>query len=51
MAPLETQKMILARLIERINVGRGTVDGQYDIEIHYHVTAEDFNGEICVTAS
>ncbi len=50
-APLETQKMILARLIERINVGRGTVDGQYDIEIHYHVTAEDFNGEISASAS
>ena len=51
MAPLETQKMILARLIERINVGKGAVDGNYDIEIHYHVTAEDFNGDVSASAS
>ena len=40
-APLDTQKMILARLIEKI-----TVDRYYNIEIHYFVTPEDFSGTI-----
>jgi len=46
MASLDMQKMILARLIERI-----TVDRDYNIEIHYYVTAEDFCGNECVQAS
>ena len=35
----DTQKMILARLIEKI-----TVDRDYNIEIHFFVTLEDFLG-------
>ncbi len=38
-ASLDTQKMILARLIEKI-----TVDKDYNIEIHFYVTPEDFRG-------
>ncbi len=38
-APLDTQKMILSRLIEKI-----TVDKNYNIEIHFYVTMEDFDG-------
>ena len=45
-ASLDTKKMILARLIEKI-----TVDRDYNIEIFYYVTVEDFNGEACITAS
>ena len=42
----ETKKMILARLIEKV-----TVDRNYNIEIHYYVTPEDFNGMNSVAAS
>lgn len=45
-ASLDTKKMILARLIEKI-----TVDRDYNIEIFYYVTVEDFNGEACITVS
>ena len=45
-ASLDTKKMILARLIEKI-----TVDREYNIEIFYYVTVEDFNGEAYITAS
>ena len=38
-SPLDTQKMILSRLIEKI-----TVDRDYNIEIHFFVTLEDFTG-------
>ena len=38
-APLDTRKMILARLIEKI-----TVDRNYNIEIHFYVTLDDFYG-------
>ena len=37
--PPETKKMILARMIEKI-----TVDRDYNIEIHYYITQEDFYG-------
>lgn len=45
-APAETQKMILARLIEKV-----TVDRNYNIEIHYFITPEDFreNGQLGVS--
>ena len=39
-ASLDTQKMILARLIEKI-----TVDREYNIEIHFYVTPDDFDGK------
>lgn len=39
-APVDTQKMILARLIERIDISRG-----YEITIKFFVTLEDFFGE------
>lgn len=39
-APIETQKMILTRLIEKI-----TVDRDYNIEVHFYVTPEDFYGD------
>ena len=45
-ASRDTKKMILARLIEKI-----TVDRDYNTEIFYYVTVEDFNGEACITAS
>ena len=38
-APADTQKMILARLIEKI-----TVDREYNIDIHFYVTLDDFCG-------
>ena len=38
-APVDTQKMILARLIQRIDIGRG-----YEIAIKFYVTMEDFFG-------
>ena len=40
-APLDIKKMILARMIERI-----TVDRDYNIEIHFFVTVEDFDGKV-----
>ena len=40
-APLDIKKMILARMIERI-----TVDRDYNIEIHFYVTVEDFDGKV-----
>ena len=40
-SPLDTQKMILSRLIEKI-----TVDRDYNIDIHFFVTLEDFTGAI-----
>ena len=39
--PLDIKKMILARMIERI-----TVDRDYNIEIHFYVTVDDFDGKI-----
>ena len=33
--------MILARMIERI-----TVDRDYNIEIHFYVTVDDFDGKV-----
>ena len=44
-APLDIKKMILARMIEKI-----TVDRDYNIEIHFFVTVEDFDGKV-VSAS
>ena len=38
-APTDARKMILARLIEKI-----TVDRDYNIDIHFYVTPEDFEG-------
>lgn len=38
-APVDTQKMILARLIQRIDIGKG-----YEIAIKFYVTLEDFFG-------
>ena len=40
-APLDIKKMILARMIERI-----TVDRDYNIEIHFYVTVDDFDGKV-----
>ena len=40
-APLDIKKMILARMIEKI-----TVDRDYNIEIHFFVTVEDFDGKV-----
>ncbi len=39
-APLDIKKMILARMIEKI-----TVDRDYNIEIYFYVTVEDFDGK------
>ena len=39
--PNDIKKMILARMIERI-----TVDRDYNVEIHFFVTVEDFDGKI-----
>lgn len=44
-APLDIKKMILARLLEKI-----TVDRDYNIELHFYVTVEDFDG-IAASAS
>ena len=44
-APLDTRKMILARLIEKI-----TVDKNYNIDIFFYVTMEDFNGIVAFSA-
>ena len=38
-APTDARKMILARLIDKI-----TVDREYNIDIHFYVTPEDFEG-------
>ena len=40
-APLDIKKMILARLLEKI-----TVDRDYNIELHFYVTVEDFDGKV-----
>ena len=40
-APLDIKKMILARMIEKI-----TVDRDYNIEIRFYVTADDFDGKV-----
>ena len=44
-APTDARKMILARLIEKI-----TVDRDYNIDIHFYVTPEDF-GDLATEAS
>ena len=44
-APACCYKMILARLLEKI-----TVDRDYNIELHFYVTVEDFDG-IAASAS
>lgn len=45
-APVDTQKMILARLIQRIDIGKG-----YEIAIKFYVTLEDFFGNSGDTAA
>ena len=44
-APTDARKMILARLIDKI-----TVDRDYNIDIHFYVTPEDF-GNLATEAS
>ena len=44
-APTDARKMILARLIDKI-----TVDRNYNIDIHFYVTPEDF-GDLATEAS
>ena len=44
-APLDTKKMILARLIEKISVDR-----DYRIDIQFYITLEDFSGKMAAAS-